>query len=89
MVLNVKKADGFTLVEILIVLLILSVLTAIVALSITGIFGRGSAQAFTTDEEIIQNSVVLFYYDTHKYDSNDGWNEATGHSDHYLPTING
>ncbi len=80
---------GFTLVEILIVLLILSVLTSVVIGSIAGMFGRGAEEAWTTDREMIRNSVVLFFFDVHAYDSANGWNDTTGVGGHYYSTANG
>ena len=43
------KESGFTLVELLLVLAILGVLTAVVVPNITGVFARGGEQAWATD----------------------------------------
>ncbi|MFC1872081.1 prepilin-type N-terminal cleavage/methylation domain-containing protein [Chloroflexota bacterium] len=87
--LSKNREKGFTLVEILIVLLLLSALTSVVIMSISGVFSRGTKEAWTTDREIIRNSVHLFLYDIHIYDSTNGWNDVTGVGGHYYPTANG
>ncbi len=87
-------AQGFTLVEVLIVLLILSVLAAVVITSITGAFARGAEQAYATDRDTIQSAVLLFYYDGHASDTNppgDAWDSSADNLvfGHYYPASTG
>ena len=56
---------GFTLVELLIVLAILAVLSAVVLFNVTNTFRRAAEQAYYTDQKTIQQIVALFYFDPH------------------------
>jgi hypothetical protein len=64
------------------------VLAAVVIPNVTGMFGRGAAQAFDTDVKTIQTSMSTFYFDVHSYAAVNGWNEAVGANTngHYYPT---
>ncbi len=94
-----RGKKGFTLVELLIVIAILGVLAAVVIPNVIGLMGRGGAQAYETDEEVIQLATSTFYADVHSgwndVDNNDptaytdnvwGANGTTEDPGHYYPT---
>jgi len=85
------KRDGFTLVEVLIVVAILGVLAAVVSISVVGMIGRGEKEAYATDERTIQLAVSTFYADGHAYGAGGGgWNSAGNQtSAHNYPTATG
>ena len=49
-----ETQEGFTLVELLVVIVILGILAAIVVFAVTGITGQGQTQACKTDASTIQ-----------------------------------
>ena len=68
-----RGQKGFTLVELLIVVAILGILAAVVIPNVVGLMGRGGAQAYETDQEVIQLGAATFYSDVHR-----GWNLEAG-----------
>ena len=86
-------AQGFTLVELLIVLAILAVLAAVAMTSIAFAFERGAEQAYATDRDTVQSTVSLFYYDGHACDTTppgDAWDSSKNPVfGHYYPTSTG
>jgi prepilin-type N-terminal cleavage/methylation domain-containing protein len=67
---------GFTLIELLIVVAILGVLAAVVIPNVIGLLGRGGAQAYDTDEEVIQLAAATFYSDLQM-----GWDDPGDNDD--------
>ncbi len=59
-----RKENGFTLIEILIVLSVLGVLAAIVMPNMTGFLGRGKDRSYEADRRVLQASVDSYYTDT-------------------------
>ncbi|MSP13117.1 MAG: prepilin-type N-terminal cleavage/methylation domain-containing protein [Chloroflexi bacterium] len=60
---KLQREEGFTLVEILIVLIILALLVAIVIPAVSGFLGRGRSEAFNGDGRNIQAVVDSYYTD--------------------------
>jgi prepilin-type N-terminal cleavage/methylation domain-containing protein len=84
-----RGEQGFTLVELLIVLAILAVLAAVVIPNVTGMFGRGAEQAYDTDLKTIQMAASTFYFDVHAgYNAtSDKWADSDQTAGaHYYPT---
>jgi prepilin-type N-terminal cleavage/methylation domain-containing protein len=53
-----RGEKGFTLIELLVVIAILGVIAAVVALNVTGFFGRGTLQAANTELHQAQTAIV-------------------------------
>jgi type IV pilus assembly protein PilA len=97
-----RGEKGFTLVELLIVVAILGILAAVVIPNVVGLMGRGGAQAYETDQEVIQLAASTFYADVHSgfalgvdgltgtpatyLDNTWGANQTTEDAGHYYPT---
>jgi prepilin-type N-terminal cleavage/methylation domain-containing protein len=66
---------GYTLLELLLVLLVLGILAAVVVIATTGLIRRGEKQAYDVDQRTIQSAVASFFTDVHRYSWSNGWNE--------------
>jgi general secretion pathway protein G len=64
-----KKCAGFTLVELLVVIVILAVLAAIVVPKFLGAGERSREAALKSDLKVLRNAVALFYTDCKAYPS--------------------
>ena len=54
------QKDGFTFIELVIVLSILAVLAGIVALSLSVFVGKGHTEACNADKSLIQSAVLSY-----------------------------
>ena len=53
-----RAKGGFTIIELMLVVVILGVLAAVVIPRFTGLIGRGEEQAASTEHEIVQTAMV-------------------------------
>ena len=68
-----RSFQGFTLMELIVVVGLMAVLSAVVALSLTGFIGRGETQACQADESFVQAAAYSFYHQ-----SGGSWPTASG-----------
>lgn len=61
----VLRKDGFTLIEVLIVLIVFAIISAAVAFSIVGVVRKGANHAYEADIKNIQLAASAFYSDLH------------------------
>ncbi|BFM14398.1 GspG family T2SS major pseudopilin variant XcpT [Maricurvus nonylphenolicus] len=73
---NTKKQKGFTLIEIMVVVVILGILGALVVPNILGRTGEARATAAKSDIQSISNALDLYKLDNHSYPSTDQGLEA-------------
>lgn len=59
-----RQADGFTLIEVLVVISILGVLAGIVVFAVSGISDRGQVNACKTDKGTVQTAQQAYYAKT-------------------------
>jgi general secretion pathway protein G len=71
-----KKQQGFTLIEIMVVVVILGILGALVVPNILGRTGEARATAAKSDIQSISNALDLYKLDNHSYPSTDQGLEA-------------
>ena len=55
-----KGEGGFTLVELLIVILILGAIAAVVVLNIGGFFGMGECEGYCTEKYNVQTAIIAY-----------------------------
>jgi prepilin-type N-terminal cleavage/methylation domain-containing protein len=65
-----RQDDGFTLIEVLVVIAILGVLAGIVVFAVSGITDRGQASACKTDKATIQTAQEAFFAKNNAYAAN-------------------
>jgi len=65
-----RKVRGFTLVELLVVIVVLAVLAAIVVPKFVGAGERSREAALKSDLKVLRNAVALFFTDCKSYPKN-------------------
>ena len=73
---NNKQDKGFTLVELLIVIVILGILATVTVFAVRGITDRGQENACDVDERTLETSIEAFYAQYQRDPANEG--ELTG-----------
>jgi general secretion pathway protein G len=64
-----RQQDGFTLIEVLVVISILGVLAGIVVFSVSGISDRGQTNACKTDKTTVQTAQQAYFAKNNAYAS--------------------
>jgi prepilin-type N-terminal cleavage/methylation domain-containing protein len=70
MIERARSEGGFTLIELMIVIVILGILAGIVLFAVNGINDRGTSAACKTDQSTITTAVEAFYAKTGNYPGN-------------------
>lgn len=81
---QMKNDEGFTLVELLIVIVILGILAAVVVVAVSGISDRGQASACKTDGSSLRTAQEAYWAKTGTYG-----NETALKSGGFLGTVSG
>ena len=77
-----QNEEGFTLVELLVVIVILGILAAIVVFAVGGITDKGETASKNTDTAVLQSAQEAYFAKTSSYTT-----EATLQSQKYLRTV--
>lgn len=90
-----KKQFGFTIVELLIVVVVIAILATITAVAYSGITDRAKYSDEQSDISSLNKAVLMYYADNGKYPSPTnvsgctngwcGWDQATG--DNFIPGL--
>ena len=67
-----RSKKGFTLIELIVVMLILAILVGIVIISIGGVISRGQETAYNADDEAIRIAVAAYYVLHTEWPTSDG-----------------
>lgn len=67
-----KKDQGFTLVELLIVIVILGILATVTVFAVRGITDRGQENACDVDQRTLDTSIEAFYAQMQRDPANEG-----------------
>ncbi|MEO6713494.1 MAG: prepilin-type N-terminal cleavage/methylation domain-containing protein [Mycobacteriales bacterium] len=65
-----RRDEGFTLIEVLVVISILGVLAGIVVFAVAGITDRGKTSACSTDKATVQTAIQAYYAVNSQYPAN-------------------
>ncbi len=67
-----RRASGFTLIEVLVVLVIIGILISMVAPNVLNRVDQAKQQKVFSDFKAIQTALTLYKLDNHKYPASDG-----------------
>jgi general secretion pathway protein G len=84
-----KNESGFTLVELLIVIIILGVLAAIVVFSVQAFQNRGESAACKTDFKTVESALEAYYAQTYHYPAAETDLTANGYLKELPPAVAG
>ena len=85
-----RAQEGFTLIEIIVVVAILGILAAILIPTVTGLLSEGDEAAFNADVEAVGLAVQEFKLDLHKGpDGSNQWGQAVPNRQRLYPTEDG
>ena len=87
------KQTGFTIVELLIVIVVIGILAAITIVAYNGVQGRARFATAQSDLRSINQAILMYYADNGKYPSPTssctngwcGWDQATG--ENFIPGL--
>lgn len=68
-----KKDKGFTLVELLIVIVILGILATVTVFAVRGITDKGQTNACEVEQRTVETAIEAFYADTGAAPADDAW----------------
>ncbi len=88
------RERGFTLIEVIVVIVILSIVAGGAVLSLVRMLDRGGSEVYDTDRSTIWMAVAAFYTDVHLGPYDDGgtwrWGDVDGQAaGHYFPIASG
>jgi prepilin-type N-terminal cleavage/methylation domain-containing protein len=84
---SLRRAKGFTIVELLIVIVVIAILAAIVIVAYTGIQDKAKFAQKRTDIENLQKLVEMYYSENGSYPVTVGWNYQRRDGNNFIPGI--
>lgn len=78
---NVKQESGFTLVELLVTIAILSLLFGIVSLTLSGVGGNAQSEACTAEYHVVQSAIEIYMTENPDTELTPGTNTTISHGD--------
>lgn len=82
-----RQTHGFTIVELLIVIVVIAILAAIVIVAYNGIQDKAKFAQKRSDIENLQKLVELYYAQNGSYPTTSGWNYQRRDGDNFIPGI--